>query len=327
MLKSTLRRGTLSVGLIVLSFVLSAFSPSSSVARTRRSGKAVRKTSHSASHKRHAKFSSKHHRIASRPLSGSEKTAIIQQLKSAASVEILPEENLSSESDTQLTASILADMAQAAQEERDEDNSSVSLDSFLAGRDATSVSNPDVLRSREMDFTLFESADPKIASTRTDVMQHIIDWVGTRYVFGGAGREGIDCSAFTREVFRRSFNVELPRTAVEQSELGEEVSKRDLKFGDLVFFKTARYAPVTHVGIYVGEGYFANAQSSRGVTVASLGSDYWSKKYLFAKRLFTNTATAQAGTTNKLKIAEKLPVVKTDADAQGEVTPNAQSLN
>ena len=125
-------------------------------------------------------------------------------------------------------------------------------------------------------------------------MQHIIDWVGTKYVFGGAGRNGIDCSAFIREVFRTSFNVELPRTASMQSILGSKVSKDELQFGDLVFFKTARYAPVTHVGIYVGEGLFANASSSRGVTVASIESPYWAKKFLFAKRLFTNAATAQA---------------------------------
>ncbi len=322
MLKSTLRKGSLFVVLIVLSFVFSAFSSSNSEARTRRSGKAVRKTSHSASHKRHAKFSSKHHRPASRPLTGSEKTAIIEQLKSAASVEVLPEENAPAGSDTLLSATLLADMAQADQEERAEDNSDVSLDNFLAARNASASTDPDVLKSREMDFTLFESGDPKIASSRTDVMQHIIDWVGTRYRFGGAGREGIDCSAFTREVFRRSFNVELPRTAVEQSTLGESVSKKELKFGDLVFFKTARYAPVTHVGIYVGEGYFANAQSSRGVTVASLESEYWSKKYLFAKRLFTNTA--DAAVTSKQKITEKLPV---DESQGSSVADNSHTLN
>ena len=85
-------------------------------------------------------------------------------------------------------------------------------------------------------------------------MQHIIDWVGTRYHFGGLSRDGIDCSAFTREVFRTSFNVDLPRTANMQSVLGSSVNKSGLKFGDLVFFHTAGYAKVTHVGIYVGEG-------------------------------------------------------------------------
>jgi lipoprotein Spr len=146
-------------------------------------------------------------------------------------------------------------------------------------------------------------------------MQQIIDWVGTRYHFGGVGRQGIDCSAFTREVFRRSFNVELPRTASEQSELGESVKKEKLHFGDLVFFHTARYSHVSHVGIYVGEGLFANASCSQGVTVCSLESDYWSKHYLFAKRLFTNTATAEREISEKLRLA-----AATTADA---VNPEA----
>src|SRR5205085_8392199 len=177
------------------------------------------------------------------------------------------------------------------------------MDKFLTQKNTAIGMDPDVLKARETDFTLFSSNDPKISASRTDVMQNIINWVGTRYRFGGDSQNGIDCSAFTRDVFRRSFNVDLPRTAVMQSVLGSPVSKKGLQFGDLVFFKTARYAPVTHVGIYVGEGLFANAQSSRGVTVASLASQYWSKRYLFAKRLFTNTATAQTAPAKPEEIA------------------------
>jgi cell wall-associated NlpC family hydrolase len=110
------------------------------------------------------------------------------------------------------------------------------------------------------------------------------------------GRAGIDCSAFTREVYAKSFGVELPRTANLQSRLGETIRKDELQFGDLVFFKTAKYAPVTHVGIYIGEGLFANAASSKGVSLASLDSKYWSKRYLNGKRLFTNSALASRAT-------------------------------
>jgi peptidoglycan DL-endopeptidase CwlO len=76
--------------------------------------------------------------------------------------------------------------------------------------------------------------------------------------------------------------------------LGDEVRKQDLQFGDLVFFRTARYAPITHVGIYIGEGLFANAACSRGVTVASLSSKYWSEHYIGARRLFTNSSLASS---------------------------------
>ena len=312
MLKSTLRRGWVLVGMVVLSFVLSAFSPTSSLARNRQSGRAVRKTSHSASHKRHAKFSSKHHRTPQRPLTASEKSEIIGKIKSLASAEILPENGTVIDNTSDMQP---ADVAQAAKEEREEDDVDVSIDRFLQERDATAVAlDPEIAKSRQTDFTLFDEMDPKVASTRSDVMQHIIDWVGTRYHFGGIARDGIDCSAFTREVFRTSFNVDLPRTASMQSVLGSSVHKEELKFGDLVFFHTGRYAKVSHVGIYVGEGLFANASCSRGVTVSSLDSKYWAKRYLFAKRLFTNTATAQAEVKNSLKIAAAGELKEDDAE-------------
>jgi lipoprotein Spr len=305
------------VGFIVLGIVLSASSPSDSLARSHRSGRAVKKTtSHSVSHKRHAKFSSKRHRTPQRPLSASEKTEIIGKIKSLASAEVLPEQGLSAIDNTNDMQP--ADIAQAAKEEREEDDVDVSIDEFLSGRDATSVANnPEIARSRQTDFTLFDESDPKVTSTRSDIMQHIIDWVGTRYHFGGLDRAGIDCSAFTREVFRTSFNVDLPRTASMQSVLGLSVHKDDLKFGDLVFFHTGRYARVSHVGIYVGEGLFANASCSRGVTVSSLESKYWAKRFLFAKRLFTNTATAQEEVKTYLKTAT----------ASGELAEETNSLN
>ncbi len=302
MLQSTLRRGLVVASLIVLSFLLNSFSPADSQAHARQSGRAVRKTSHSVARKRHAKFSSKHHRTPQRPLTASEKTEIIGKIKSLASAEVLDEPIAAASDNTQ--DMLPADVAQAAKEEREEDDVEVSMDRFFQERDATAIaSNPELAKSRESDFTLFDETDPKVASTRSDVMQHIIDWVGTRYHFGGLTRDGIDCSAFTREVFRTSFNVELPRTASMQSVLGTTVDKGELKFGDLVFFHTSGRGKVTHVGIYVGEGLFANASCSRGVTVASLDSKYWAKRYLYAKRLFTNTATAQADIQNSLKLA------------------------
>jgi cell wall-associated NlpC family hydrolase len=125
-------------------------------------------------------------------------------------------------------------------------------------------------------------------------MAEIINWIGTRYSFGGVDRCGIDCSAFTREVFDKAFGLDLPRTAYMQSQMGDPVEKEKLQFGDLVFFKTAGYAPITHVGIYIGEGLFANAACSRGVTVASLESEYWAKHYVSARRLVANNGLASA---------------------------------
>ncbi len=310
MLKRYLRDSLVLVVMLALGFVLSAFTPNSGEAHKRHSGKAVRKTSHSALHsrKRHSKFSAKKHRTASKPLTLAEKAEIIGKIKSVAleetteaTINPIVAENGTIEP---------ADIAQAAKEEREEDDIQVSMDQFLKARDAEDM-DPQIAKDRQTDFTLFDQADPSVSASRSDVMQQIIDWVGTRYHFGGLTRTGIDCSAFTREVFRRSFNVEIPRTASEQSVLGSRISKEQLHFGDLVFFHTANHAHISHVGIYVGEGLFANASCSRGVTVSSMQSSYWSKRFLFAKRLFTNEATAQREIKAALQLAS---TADTDGD-------------
>ena len=327
MLNRFLARGLVVVVLLVAALALTASTPSTGNAKKRHSGKTVRKTSHSALHnKRHSKFSARKHRVAQKPLTTAEKAEIIGKIKSLASAEPLEEEYkaapISDSGISPAESAEPADIAQAAKEEREEDDIQVSLDKFIASRQGEEL-DPETAKQLQEDYTLFDRTNPSIAATRSDIMQQIIDWVGTRYHFGGVARQGIDCSAFTREVFRRSFNVELPRTAFEQSALGKKITKDELHFGDLVFFHTASYAPVSHVGIYVGDGLFANASCSRGVTVSSLDSKYWAKRYLFAKRLFTNTATAEV----EIKTEQKLAANTATNNGGTSVETKQQSAN
>jgi hypothetical protein len=120
---------------------------------------------------------------------------------------------------------------------------------------------------------------------KDEFMGLIIDWLGTPYRFGGNTRKGIDCSSFMRMIYENSLNIELPRTANEQFTLGEEIHRDELQFGDLVFFKTRRYAAITHVGVYLGDDLFAHASSKDGVTISSLNSAYYSRTYRGGKRL------------------------------------------
>jgi cell wall-associated NlpC family hydrolase len=183
---------------------------------------------------------------------------------------------------------IQSQIAQAAKEERAEDDVDVSIDQFFKNRSA----DPEFERQFQTDFTLIDENEPAHAAQRSDIMAEIIDWIGTRYYFGGQDRAGIDCSAFTQTVIQKSTGLELPRTAYMQYQLGDAVKKDELVFGDLVFFHTARYSSITHVGIYLGEGLFANAACSKGVTIASLSSTYWSKHFAGARRLFSNGSMA-----------------------------------
>ncbi|WP_255459318.1 C40 family peptidase [Buttiauxella sp. A111] len=107
-------------------------------------------------------------------------------------------------------------------------------------------------------------------------------WKGVKYKWGGTSMAGIDCSAFTREAFKK-LHISLPRTTTEQIKHGTEVQKSNLKIGDLVFFKTTPQQ--RHVGIYVGNGKFMHASSSKGVTISSLDNPYWVEHYELSKRI------------------------------------------
>jgi peptidoglycan DL-endopeptidase LytE len=110
---------------------------------------------------------------------------------------------------------------------------------------------------------------------------------GAPYRFGGDSVRGLDCSAFVKKMYE-IFEVQLPRCAREQFYAGPKVTKEDLLTGDLVFFKTMRYAKYpTHVGIYIGDGKFIHASSllKRGVKVDRLSDSYFSRTYTGAVRV------------------------------------------
>jgi len=121
---------------------------------------------------------------------------------------------------------------------------------------------------------------------KQQLMNVILDWLGTKYRFGGSSRTGIDCSAFTRMLYASTAEIELPRTAATQYDVGQRIKDvAELQFGDLVFFKTRRYARITHVGMYLGDNLFAHASSRYGVTISSLESDYYSRRFEGGSRL------------------------------------------
>ena len=133
-----------------------------------------------------------------------------------------------------------------------------------------------------------KSKDLFAAKNLTDkekLMLEIVRYLNTPYQYGGNNNGGIDCSAFTQNVFMKSLNYKLPRTASQQFETGKKVSRNELlKFGDLVFFDTTKKSFPGHVGIYIGEDLFAHASFSKGVTISSLKSSYFKKRYVGAKR-------------------------------------------
>ena len=108
-------------------------------------------------------------------------------------------------------------------------------------------------------------------------------YLGVPYKFGGTTPKGFDCSGFVAYVFER-HGKHLPRAADEQYRVGRSISRAALRPGDLVFFTT--YAPgASHNGIYIGDGKFIHASSSRGVMISSLDDIYWKPRYIGARRV------------------------------------------
>jgi peptidoglycan DL-endopeptidase LytE len=113
------------------------------------------------------------------------------------------------------------------------------------------------------------------------------------YQFGGNSPLGIDCSAYVKKVYSL-IGVDLPRSAREQFNEGIPVEENNLSIGDLVFFRTYASYP-SHVGIYLGNNLFIHASSkSKKVTIDSLDTPFYLKRFIGAKRLLDMSAKSQA---------------------------------
>lgn len=114
------------------------------------------------------------------------------------------------------------------------------------------------------------------------IVQTALTYVGTPYVWGGTTPAGFDCSGFVQYVFAK-YGISLPRTSYDQAEAGQYVPKSDLEPGDLVFFDTSGGA--SHVGIYIGQGKFVNAASTKVEVDYVDDPYYWGSRYLTARNV------------------------------------------
>ncbi len=115
------------------------------------------------------------------------------------------------------------------------------------------------------------------------------DYKGTRYVWGGMSRSGMDCSGFVKTAFDQ-FDINLPRTSREMASLGTRVTKANAKPGDLIFFKNGGKRVINHVGIVVeaneDEIKFIHSSTSKGVIVSSTKEPYYQKGFAQINRIY-----------------------------------------
>jgi lipoprotein Spr len=113
----------------------------------------------------------------------------------------------------------------------------------------------------------------------------VSSWLGTPYRSGGSSKSGTDCSGLAVQLYRKVYHIRLPRTSDAQYNNSNKVSKSHLREGDLVFFTSSRSGKkVAHSGIYLKNGKFIHASSSRGVIVSSLNEDYYRERWISGGR-------------------------------------------
>ena len=108
-------------------------------------------------------------------------------------------------------------------------------------------------------------------------------WRGVQFREGGLSKNGVDCSGYVYLTYRNKFHRSVPRSTELLARSGKQVSSREIRPGDLVFFKTG--FKQRHVGIYLKNGSFMHASSSRGVMISKLRNPYWSDAFWMARRL------------------------------------------
>ena len=131
-----------------------------------------------------------------------------------------------------------------------------------------------------------QSARNAFGGKASELVIQAMGLLGVPYKKGGTSEEkGFDCSGFVRYMYEKSVGLVLPRRAEEQAKVTEEISRSDLKPGDLVFFNTLKRT-FSHVGIYVGDGKFIHApRPGKAVRVDDMREAYWQQRFNGARRV------------------------------------------
>ena len=126
----------------------------------------------------------------------------------------------------------------------------------------------------------------RTSAAKQSVVKTAKRMLGVKYRYGGTSpSRGFDCSGLV-QYSHKAAGVNIPRTTGQQYKATKRISRRYLKAGDLVFFKTAISRAISHVGIYLGNNKFIHAPSSgKRVKISSMKEKYWRKRFTGAGRV------------------------------------------
>lgn len=134
---------------------------------------------------------------------------------------------------------------------------------------------------------LTEKTNRSRTTSTHSVLKEAYKFLGTPYRYGGTTKSGLDCSGLVINAYQ-SVGINMPRISKDQANEGKSIRLRDVREGDLVFFKTSG-STINHVGIVEqvkkGEVFFIHSSTSKGVIVSSLNETYWNKRFVKATRV------------------------------------------
>ncbi len=154
------------------------------------------------------------------------------------------------------------------------------------------ITNPSL--QRDIEYNKYnKSYRPNKSSYQANISRLLPDRIeheaksllGVKYKYGATGPYQYDCSGFTKHVFS-SQGITIPRTSKEQAKVGKYLRYSELKKGDLIFFKSNNSSKVSHVGIFIGNGKFIHASSSKGkVVISNINSNYVITHFKWGRRI------------------------------------------
>lgn len=153
-------------------------------------------------------------------------------------------------------------------------------DTLVVVTESVDTTAIDAAKWEEITNICVELKIPANPEANLDLLIFTLDWRGTPYCYGGSSKECTDCSGFTSNAYKAIYEKNIPRVSRDIYANSMPISKYSLYQGDLVFFATAGGQRITHVGIYLWDGYFAHASSSKGVTISNLRQGYYKKTFV-----------------------------------------------
>ena len=136
------------------------------------------------------------------------------------------------------------------------------------------VTVTETLTTETITETSNENTQQSQSITGENIVAYAKQYLGYKYVYGGASPSGFDCSGFTQYVYSH-FGYTLTRTSSSQSTNGVAVSKGNMQAGDIICFSNSSGSTqIGHVGIYIGGGKFIHSANSRcGVIISNVDGD------------------------------------------------------